>query len=104
MLLGILVVVFVFVCVILTLLVLVQSDKGGGISGAIGGGLSNANSVMGAQNTENILSRGTVLFAALYVILTIVISLGVAKIESGKVQGSDIQKVLNKGTGEEPVK
>ncbi len=104
MLLGILVVIFVFVCVVLTLLVLVQSDKGGGISGAIGGGLANANSVMGAQNTENILSRGTVVFAVLYIVLTIVISLGVAKIEAGKVQGSSIQKVLNNETGEVPVK
>ena len=56
MLFGILSVIFALVCLILGLLVLLQSDKGGGISGAIGGGVSSANSVIGAQNTENILT------------------------------------------------
>ncbi len=95
-------VIFVFVCIVLVLLILVQSDKGGGISGAVGGGLSGANSVMGAQNTENILTRGTVFFAALYVILTIVISLGVARFEAGKGAGStDIKKIVETEAGVE---
>ncbi|ERP31639.1 preprotein translocase subunit SecG [Chitinivibrio alkaliphilus] len=63
---GFLLVLFVLVCLLLGLFILVQSDTGGGISGAIGGGLSSANSAIGAQNTENILTRGTTLLAVLY--------------------------------------
>lgn len=75
MLLHVLIVVFVLVCVFLTLFILVQSDKGGGISGAVGGGISNANSAIGAQNTENILTRGTTTLAVLYFSLAVIIFL-----------------------------
>jgi preprotein translocase subunit SecG len=94
---------FVLVSIVLVILILVQNDKGGGLSGSIGGGLSNANSVMGAQNTENILNKGTVIFAILYFLLTIGISLGVSRVESGKAAGSGIQKVLNEGSESAPV-
>lgn len=69
MLFGIAVVIFVIVCLILVLLVLIQSDKGGGISGSIGGGLSSASNVLGTQDTANILTRGTTIFAISYMVL-----------------------------------
>lgn len=72
---GITVVLFVVACLFLVLLVLVQNDKGGGISGAIGGGLASANSVIGAQDTANILSRMTTGFAIGYMVLCIILSL-----------------------------
>lgn len=75
MLFHVLIVVFILVCVLLTLFILVQSDKGGGISGAVGGGISNANSAIGAQNTENILTRGTTTLAVIYFSLAIVLFL-----------------------------
>ncbi len=76
---GIAVVLFVVVCLFLVLLVLIQNDKGGGISGAIGGGLAGANSVIGAQDTANILSRMTTGFAIGYMILCIILSLFLAR-------------------------
>lgn len=76
---GVLVFIFVIVCVLLCLLVLIQSDKGGGISGAIGGGLGGANSLLGTQDTANILTRGTAIFAALFLILCIVMTAVVGK-------------------------
>jgi preprotein translocase subunit SecG len=66
-----LLVVFVIVCLLLGLFILVQSDTGGGISGAVGGGLSGANSAIGAQNTENILTRGTAVLAVVYFVLAL---------------------------------
>lgn len=102
MIIGILSVLFVIVSIILVILILVQNDKGGGLSGSIGGGLSNANSVMGAQNTENILTKSTVVFAVLYFLLTIVISMGLAKQVSANANGSDIKKVLTTEQGETP--
>jgi len=80
MVFGLLAFLFLIVCVVLVFLVMVQDDKGGGISGAIGGGISStANSVLGSQNAENILTRGTKIFAGLFFVLAIVITLWVAK-------------------------
>ncbi len=78
MLFGALVVLFVIVCILLCLVVLIQSDKGGGISGALGGGLSNASALLGTQDTANILTRATTILATAYMVLCIVISLFVA--------------------------
>lgn len=75
MLFGIFVVIFLIVCLFLILLVLIQSDKGGGISGSIGGGLSGASTLLGAQDTANILTRGTTIFAVSYMVLCIFLSL-----------------------------
>lgn len=74
MLFGILVFLFIIVCIFLILLILVQSDKGGGISGAIGGGLGGANNLLGTQDTANILTKGTAIFAAAFLILCIAMS------------------------------
>jgi preprotein translocase subunit SecG len=75
---GIVIFVYVIVCLFLCLLVLIQSDKGGGISGALGGGLAGASSLLGTQDTKNILTRGTTLFATLFMGLSILISLVLA--------------------------
>jgi preprotein translocase subunit SecG len=59
MLFAILVFLFIIVCIFLVFLILIQSDKGGGISGAIGGSLGGAGNLLGTQDTANILTRGT---------------------------------------------
>jgi preprotein translocase subunit SecG len=75
MIFALLLVLFIIVCVFLCLLILIQSDKGGGISGAIGGGLGGASNLLGTQDTANILTRGTTIFATVFFILCIVMSL-----------------------------
>ena len=79
MLFAILVVLFVIVCIFLCLLILIQSDKGGGISGAIGGGLGGANSLLGTQDTANILTRGTTIFGISFFLLCIAMSFVMSK-------------------------
>jgi len=74
MLFGILVVIFVIACIFLCLLILIQSDKGGGISGALGGGLGGASSLLGTQDTANILTRFTTIFATVFFLLCIIMS------------------------------
>jgi preprotein translocase subunit SecG len=90
MILGIFVVLYVIVCIFLVLLVLIQSDKGGGISGAIGGGLSGANALLGTQDTANILTRATTIFASSFMVLCIIIFLMVA--HTGKRQEKSVLK------------
>jgi preprotein translocase subunit SecG len=79
MLFAFLVIIFIIVCLLLSLLILIQSDKGGGISGAIGGGLGGASNLLGTQDTANILTRGTTIFASLFFLLCIVMSFVLSK-------------------------
>jgi preprotein translocase subunit SecG len=74
-----LLIVFVLVCIILCFLVLIQSDKGGGISGAIGGGLGGASSLLGTQDTANILTKGTMIFGTAFFVLCILMSIIMSK-------------------------
>ncbi len=71
---AILLVLFLLVCVFLCLLILIQSDKGGGLSGAIGG-LSGANSFLGTQDTANVLTKGTYIFGAVFLVLCVLMTL-----------------------------
>jgi preprotein translocase subunit SecG len=66
---------FVLVCIFLCFVVLIQSDKGGGISSAIGGGLAGASNLLGTQDTANLLTRATTVAAILYMGLCMVLSL-----------------------------
>ena len=75
MLFGIGLVLFVIVCVFLCLLILIQSDKGGGISGALGGGFSSATNLLGSQDTANILTRATAISAGIYLGLCLLLSI-----------------------------
>jgi preprotein translocase subunit SecG len=80
---AVLLVLFLLVCVFLCLLILIQSDKGGGLSGAIGG-LSGANSFLGTQDTANVLTKGTYIFGAVFLVLCVLMTLfapggGIAK-------------------------
>ena len=91
MLFGIAVVIYVFVCLILVLLIIIQSDKGGGISGEIGGGLAGANALLGTQDTANILTRLTTGFAAAFMGLCIILSLVLSR-ASTDARKSELQK------------
>ena len=64
-------------------MILIQSDKGGGISGAIGGGLGGANSLLGTQDTANILTRGTAIFGGSFLVLCIILSVVVSRVNEG---------------------
>ena len=79
MLFGILLFIFILVCVFLCLLILIQSDKGGGLSGAIGGFGGGASNFLGTQDTANILTRGTAIFSAAFMVLCVVMSLLVSR-------------------------
>lgn len=73
MVFGILLFIFIVVCILLCLLILIQSDKGGGISGAIGG-LSGANNFLGSQDTANVLTKGTYIFGSVFLLLCVLMT------------------------------
>ena len=62
------VILIIIVCVILSLIVLVQNPKGGGLSGNIAG---FSNQFMGVKQTTDVLEKGTWIFAGVIVVLCI---------------------------------
>ena len=58
----------ILACIILSLIVLVQNPKGGGLSGSIAG---FSNQFMGVKQTTDVLEKGTWIFAAVIAILCI---------------------------------
>jgi preprotein translocase subunit SecG len=59
----------VIVCVILSLIILIQNPKGGGLSGSIAGFNSQ---FMGVKQTNDVLEKGTWLFVIILSVLSIV--------------------------------
>ncbi|MEP6466240.1 MAG: preprotein translocase subunit SecG [Parafilimonas sp.] len=59
----------VVVCIVLGLLILIQNPKGGGLSGTIAG---FNNQFMGVKQTNDVLEKGTWIFASALAVLCIV--------------------------------
>ena len=94
MIFGFLLVIFLLVCVFLCLLVLIQSDKGGGLSGTLGG-LSGASSFLGTQDTANVLTKGTYIFGAVFLLLCILMTF-FAPGNQNSIHKSGMQKMAEK--------
>lgn len=67
------VVIHVIICILLILVVLMQSSKGDGLAGsAFGGGLGGA--VFGGRGTANLLSRATAILATAFMVMCLVLA------------------------------
>jgi len=69
---NLLLVVFVIVCLLMTLLILMQRPKQEGLGAAFGGGVTDQ--VFGARTT-NVLQRGTVYCGSLFFLLALVLAI-----------------------------
>jgi preprotein translocase subunit SecG len=72
MLFNLLIGVHVFVCLVLILVVLLQSSKGSGLAGAFGG--AGGQTMFGGQETATFLSRLTTYLAILFMVLSLVLA------------------------------
>lgn len=76
---GVLTIVYIVVCVALTVLVLMQEGKDAGLS-AITGGASGGNDTYWSKNkgksAEGMMKKGTTALAVLFILLSIVLNLG----------------------------
>lgn len=70
---SILATIFVFVCLFMTLLILIQRPKGGGLSGAFGGAGGGSTAVFGAK-TGDILTLITVGFFVVFLVLGVALN------------------------------
>jgi protein translocase SecG subunit len=72
-LVGIIIALFLFVCVILVLAVLIQKPQGGGLASAFGGGASAGQTAFGTK-TGDALTVVTISVFALYLLLAIILN------------------------------
>jgi len=63
----------IVVSVLLTIVVLMQASKGGGLAGSFGGG--NIGTVFGVRRTSYFLSKTTTILATLFIVLALFINL-----------------------------
>jgi preprotein translocase subunit SecG len=69
-----LIAVHVIVCILLTIVILLQSSKGGGLAGVFGGG-SGMNAVFGGRGAGTFLSRATTVLAIIFMVLAMFLGL-----------------------------
>ena len=69
------IILIIIACVVLSLIVLVQNPKGGGLAGNIGG---FSNQFMGVKQTTDVLEKGTWLFAGIIAVLCIASTMFIA--------------------------
>lgn len=83
-----LIVFLVLVCVLLISVILVQSSKGGGLSGTFGG--SNVTTMFGARRTSDFLQKATIVMAVIFMLTALLMNLYIGK--SSTVTESNLQK------------
>jgi len=81
MLFNLLIGLHVLVCLVLILVVLLQSSKGSGLAGAFGG--AGGQTMFGGQETATFLSRLTTYLAVLFMVLSLVLAFMSARRTSG---------------------
>jgi len=86
-------VIILLVCVILTLVVLVQNSKGGGLAS----NFSGSNQVMGVRKTADFLEKATWTLAGALLVLSVLASMAIPKNEV--VRESKIQDQIENNEG-----
>lgn len=96
---NILLVIFVPVCILLILVVLLQSGKGGGLSGAFGG--AGAQPFLGARGTADFLSKLTIYLAIGFISLALILSITYGPSRSFRVK-EEVPAVTTEDKSSEP--
>ena len=73
MLYGFLVTLFIFTCILMVIVILMQASKGGGLASSFGG-MGAAGGILGARGASSILQRATVGLGIFYGLLCLIIS------------------------------
>ncbi len=105
LILNIVAVLFILSCIILVLVVLIQKGKGGGLSGAFGGGL--ASNLLGSK-TGDFLTWVTIMMVGVFLILAVVLAKwyrpgsGSSVLEQGTEQQQPVTPATTPSGGEIP--
>ena len=105
MLFSILLFLFVLTSFLLIVVILLQSSKGDGLSGSLGGGFM-AQNIVGARQAGNVLQKATIFLATSFGVLAIFISLTIGQgpeaprsiLQEKAAQNNSDLPVLNTGS------
>ncbi|MGE5174996.1 MAG: preprotein translocase subunit SecG [Hyphomicrobiales bacterium] len=86
LLIGLISAIHVLVCLALTITILLQSGKGGGLAGAFGGGSSQT--LFGGRGAATFLSRATTVLAVIFFVTSL--TLGVTSSHAGGTQAKSL--------------
>lgn len=78
----------IIACAVLSLIVLVQNPKGGGLAGNVAG---FSNQFMGVKQTNDVLEKGTWIFAAVIAVLCLVSTIFIPGSRTRRVEGNGTQ-------------
>lgn len=90
MLTTLFIILIILASVILGFIVLIQNPKGGGLAGTFGGVSSQ---FMGVKQTNDVLERGTWIFAALIGVLSLLATFFISGAKSGSTEGGRLQDI-----------
>ncbi|MFC1564451.1 preprotein translocase subunit SecG [candidate division KSB1 bacterium] len=97
---SILIFIHIVVCILIIISILMQSSKGGGLSGAFGGAGAGMNAAFGGRGAGNFLTKATTTLAIIFmvgIILQVFISKNMAT-----NQGSAVQDALRQTSTTSP--
>jgi preprotein translocase subunit SecG len=89
-----LVVLFILVSIVMVVVILLQSGKGQGLAGSIGGGMGGS-SVFGGRGAADFLTKATAWIAGIYMVLALLLSV-IYRSEAQTAQKSLIEKRMEK--------
>ena len=102
-----LIVLIALIGLLLTVLVLLQSGKGGGLAGIAAGGATTQ--ILGARQAPDVLEKGTWILATLFIVLCILTNFAIDTEEAGesviqqRARQGQTEQVLPPAGGEAPV-
>jgi len=94
-----LIIIHVLTCIILTIVILLQSSKGGGLAGVFGGGGGGMGAVFGGRGAASFLSKLTTILAILFMVISLVLGMIT---RGGTSSGSIVSEERAKGTLSSP--
>jgi preprotein translocase subunit SecG len=75
------------------IVVLMQSSKGGGLSGLVGG--SGVSTMFGARRTSDFLSKSTIVLAVFFLLASLLLNIYISK------SGKDVESIIQKGANQQ---
>lgn len=93
-----LIILLIIICVALSIFVLIQNPKGGGLATG-----SSASNMFGVQRTGDVLEKGTWILLAVVVVITLSITTIAKTGNGGSTGGSKIEEQLNRTPAPSPI-
>jgi preprotein translocase subunit SecG len=87
-------VLIIIVCVLLTLVVLVQNSKGGGLAS----NFSSSNQIMGVRKTADFLEKATWTLAVALLVLSLATIFVIPRSTGTAVKGTELQKQIDENS------